>query len=156
ALAAGCGEKSEETTTTTSTSPSTPSVVNVTVNAPAANTPESNTPAGTNTPAATNAPATNAPATSASAGEPKTSQPAKVGKYPLVALEIQQGGKPLGTIKIQLESEKAPISTKNFIEYVQSSHYNGTIFHRVISDFMIQGGGYGTDKEEKKTRDPIK
>jgi peptidyl-prolyl cis-trans isomerase B (cyclophilin B) len=138
ALAAGCGEKSEETTTPSS--PSTPSVVNVTVNSPAATSTPGNTPTATNIPAGNAAAATNAPATNAPAGEPKTAPPAKVGKNPIVALEIEQGGKPLGTIKIQLDSDKAPISTKNFIEYVQNGHYNGTVFHRVISDFMIQGG----------------
>jgi cyclophilin family peptidyl-prolyl cis-trans isomerase len=154
ALAAGCGEKSEETTTPSS--PSTPSVVNVTVNSPAATSTPGNTPTATNIPAGNAAAATNAPATNAPAGEPKTAPPAKVGKNPIVALEIEQGGKPLGTIKIQLDSDKAPISTKNFIEYVQNGHYNGTVFHRVISDFMIQGGGFTPDKEEKKTREPIK
>ena len=46
----------------------------------------------------------------------------------------------LGEIKIELDAEKAPISVKNFLAYVKEGHYNGTIFHRVIKDFMIQGG----------------
>lgn len=49
----------------------------------------------------------------------------------------------LGEILIQLDPEKAPITTKNFLRYVESGHYQGTVFHRVIKDFMIQGGGFG-------------
>ena len=61
----------------------------------------------------------------------------------------------LGAIVIELNAEKAPKTVANFIEYVQSGHYDGTIFHRVIDNFMIQGGGYTLSKEERKTRDPI-
>jgi len=62
----------------------------------------------------------------------------------------------LGTIEVALDSEKAPISVKNFVEYAKSGHYNGTIFHRIIKDFMIQGGGFTKDMAQKETRAPIK
>lgn len=62
----------------------------------------------------------------------------------------------LGNIVLELDTEKAPNSVANFIEYVQSGHYDGTIFHRVIKNFMIQGGGHTPDMKEKgKTRAPI-
>ena len=60
-----------------------------------------------------------------------------------------------GDIKIELNYEKAPITAKNFEEYVTSGHYNGTIFHRVINGFMVQGGGFDTDMQQKATNDPI-
>ncbi len=60
-----------------------------------------------------------------------------------------------GVITIQLDKEKAPISSENFVKYVESGHFNGTIFHRVISNFMIQGGGFTADMKQKPTRDPI-
>jgi cyclophilin family peptidyl-prolyl cis-trans isomerase len=62
-----------------------------------------------------------------------------------------------GTIKIELYQDKAPKTVKNFLDYVDSKFYDGTIFHRVISDFMIQGGGVDAEtNKEKKTGDPIK
>ena len=61
-----------------------------------------------------------------------------------------------GPIVIQLEKEKAPISTDNFVKYVSRGHYDGTVFHRVIKDFMIQGGGMDKDMKEKTTGAPIK
>ena len=61
-----------------------------------------------------------------------------------------------GNIKIKLNAEKAPISVQNFLTYVDEGFYNGTIFHRVIPKFMIQGGGFGLDFQQKKTHDPIK
>jgi cyclophilin family peptidyl-prolyl cis-trans isomerase len=61
-----------------------------------------------------------------------------------------------GTIELELDAEKAPISTANFIEYVKSGQYDGTIFHRVIPDFMVQGGGFTPDMSQKSTRAPIK
>jgi len=61
-----------------------------------------------------------------------------------------------GNFVIQLNSDKAPISTKNFIEYVEAGFYDGTIFHRVIPGFMAQGGGFTTDFNQKETRSPIK
>jgi len=61
----------------------------------------------------------------------------------------------MGNIEIELNSEKAPNTVKNFLQYVGSNFYDGTIFHRVIYGFMIQGGGFTKDMEQKKTRDPI-
>ncbi len=61
----------------------------------------------------------------------------------------------LGDITLELEREKAPKTVDNFLQYVRAGHYNGTIFHRVIDGFMIQGGGYKADMSEKPTRPPI-
>jgi len=61
-----------------------------------------------------------------------------------------------GKITVELDAEKAPITVKNFLQYVDDKHYDGTIFHRIIADFMIQGGGYEPGMKEKKTREPIK
>jgi peptidyl-prolyl cis-trans isomerase B (cyclophilin B) len=60
-----------------------------------------------------------------------------------------------GNITIKLDEAHAPISSANFIEYVQNGHYNGTIFHRVIPDFMIQGGGMEAGMKQKATRPTI-
>ena len=60
-----------------------------------------------------------------------------------------------GDITLQLDREKAPISTANFVKYVESGQYNGTIFHRVMPTFMIQGGGFTKDMQEKPTQPPI-
>lgn len=62
----------------------------------------------------------------------------------------------LGDIRVKLDSEKAPISTANFLKYVEKKHYDGTTFHRVIPTFMIQGGGHLPDMKEKETLAPIK
>jgi len=62
----------------------------------------------------------------------------------------------LGAVVIQLDTAKAPVTTANFIEYVKSGFYDGTIFHRVIKDFMAQGGGFDTGFEQKSTQAPIK
>jgi peptidyl-prolyl cis-trans isomerase B (cyclophilin B) len=88
-----------------------------------------------------------APKKDASAKSKKESAP----KKPVILLETSKGN-----IKIELDSEKAPISTKNFVEYVKAKFYDGTIFHRVIPGFMIQGGGFTPDMTEKTTRAPIK
>lgn len=61
----------------------------------------------------------------------------------------------LGDIKIELDFEKAPITAKNFQQYAEEGHYNGTIFHRVIKGFMAQGGGFAPGLEEKETRASI-
>ena len=60
-----------------------------------------------------------------------------------------------GDIVLQLDAAKAPKTVANFVEYVKAGHYNGTIFHRVIDGFMIQGGGMTPDMKEKPTRAPI-
>ncbi len=62
----------------------------------------------------------------------------------------------MGPIKIELYEDKAPITVKNFLSYVDKQHYDGKIFHRVIEDFMIQGGGYDKDQKESKTDPAIK
>ncbi len=61
----------------------------------------------------------------------------------------------LGDIKVELDAVRAPFTTINFIHYVKKGHYDGTIFHRVIPNFMIQGGGFTTDYEKKLTDDMI-
>ena len=62
----------------------------------------------------------------------------------------------MGVITLELYPQNAPETVKNFLQYVKDGFYNGTIFHRVISDFMIQGGGFTADLAQKKTRDPVK
>ncbi|SDX91473.1 peptidylprolyl isomerase [Nitrosomonas sp. Nm33] len=61
-----------------------------------------------------------------------------------------------GVIGIELDSDKAPITTQNFLDYVNNGHYDNTLFHRVIDGFMIQGGGYEPGMKQKKTLAPIK
>ena len=61
----------------------------------------------------------------------------------------------MGDIVIELDHEKAPKSCENFEQYVRDGHYDGTIFHRVINNFMIQGGGFMPDMMQKATREPI-
>lgn len=62
----------------------------------------------------------------------------------------------LGPITIELDSEKAPKTVENFVAYVNSGHYDGTIFHRVIEDFMIQAGGMDSEMNTKPTNSPVK
>ena len=62
----------------------------------------------------------------------------------------------LGSITIELDQAKAPITVKNFLSYVDEKFYDGTIFHRVISNFMIQGGGFTPDMQQKRVKAPIK
>ncbi len=61
----------------------------------------------------------------------------------------------LGNISLELDYDKAPISAANFKQYAEEGHYNGTIFHRVIDNFMIQGGGFEPGMKQKATREPI-
>ena len=70
---------------------------------------------------------------------------------PQVELHIKDHG----VITLELDDEKAPISAANFLEYVKSGHYDNTIFHRVINGFMIQGGGFTADMQQKPTRASI-
>jgi cyclophilin family peptidyl-prolyl cis-trans isomerase len=77
--------------------------------------------------------------------------PPKAQAMPVVVMETSKG-----TIKIELNPERAPVTVKNFLEYVDAKFYDGTIFHRVIPNFMIQGGGFAPDMSEKPTREPIK
>ena len=62
----------------------------------------------------------------------------------------------MGDIKLELNKEKAPVTVENFVSYVNDGHYNGTVFHRVIDGFMIQGGGFDKDMQQKSTKAPIK
>lgn len=62
----------------------------------------------------------------------------------------------LGDMTLELDAEKAPITVKNFLDYVDAGFYDGTIFHRVIRGFMLQGGGMTADMVQKATRDPIR
>ncbi len=71
--------------------------------------------------------------------------------HPQVRLETSQG-----EILLELDATKAPETVANFLEYVREGHYDGTVFHRVIPGFMIQGGGMTADLKPKKTRSPIK
>lgn len=73
------------------------------------------------------------------------------GKSPVVQMETN-----MGTIEVELDEAKAPLTVKNFLSYVDEKFYDGLIFHRVINGFMIQGGGYNEKMVEKKTREPIK
>ena len=60
-----------------------------------------------------------------------------------------------GVITLELDADKAPKTVENFLSYVNQGFYNGTIFHRVIKNFMIQGGGFTTDMQQKETQEPI-
>lgn len=62
----------------------------------------------------------------------------------------------MGNITLELDKKKAPVTVENFITYIQSGHYDGTIFHRVVEDFVIQGGGLDQDMNEKPTRSSIR
>jgi cyclophilin family peptidyl-prolyl cis-trans isomerase len=82
------------------------------------------------------------------ADPPKSPAPAK---HPSVVMKTS-----LGEITIELYPDKAPITVKNFLDYVEAKQYDGTIFHRVIPQFMIQGGGFGPDMQQKPNKPPIK
>ena len=75
---------------------------------------------------------------------------------PFVAFEVAQGRTVFGTITIALKPERAPISVRNFLKYVRSGYYEGTVFHRVIQGFMVQGGGFTPALEEKATQGSIR
>ena len=77
--------------------------------------------------------------------------PAATASGPVVVLETT-----MGNIRIALDEQKAPITVKNFLTYTRAGHYDGTIFHRVIPRFMVQGGGMDAAMKEKATRPPIK
>jgi cyclophilin family peptidyl-prolyl cis-trans isomerase len=80
---------------------------------------------------------------------PKKAQP-KAPANPVVAMTTSKG-----VIRIELDPAKAPLSVENFLKYVDDKFYDGTVFHRVIPNFMIQGGGHDKDLAKKDTRDPI-
>ncbi len=79
-----------------------------------------------------------------------TSLPARAETSPRVELVTS-----LGTIEVQLDPQRAPKTVANFLQYVKSGFYGGTIFHRVIPGFMIQGGGFTPDMQQKPTQPPI-
>ncbi|MBT1073734.1 peptidylprolyl isomerase [Geobacter grbiciae] len=85
------------------------------------------------------------------AGNADAAAKAEKAKNPVVLMETT-----LGPVKIELYPDKAPVSVKNFLDYVNSGFYNGTIFHRVIPGFMAQGGGFTADRKQKETKAPIK
>jgi len=72
-------------------------------------------------------------------------------KNPVVVIQTN-----MGNITVELDAAKAPISVKNFLGYVDDGYYSGTIFHRVIKNFMIQGGGLTADMQRKQTKGPIR
>lgn len=72
------------------------------------------------------------------------------GQNPRVLIETSKGD-----IEVELFEKEAPVTVANFLNYVKKGHYDGTIFHRVISDFVVQGGGLTEDMKEKPTADPI-
>src|SRR6185312_5250193 len=81
----------------------------------------------------------------------QTTAPKPAPNGPVVVLETS-----LGSVKIGLHQDKAPVTVANFLQYVRAKHYDGTIFHRVIPSFMIQGGGFDEKLVEKPMRPPIK
>jgi cyclophilin family peptidyl-prolyl cis-trans isomerase len=83
--------------------------------------------------------------------EESESQDTPEGDNPVVLMETS-----MGSIKIELFKEEAPISVKNFMDYVNENFYDGTIFHRVVPNFVIQGGGFTEDMTKKATHPPIK
>jgi peptidyl-prolyl cis-trans isomerase A (cyclophilin A) len=85
------------------------------------------------------------------AGADQTAKAEQAAKNTVVLMETS-----MGNVKIRLDPQKSPISVQNFIDYVKGGFYKGTIFHRVIPGFMIQGGGFTADMQEKQTRAPIK
>jgi len=72
------------------------------------------------------------------------------GEAKMVKLETS-----MGDIVIELDEENAPVTVKNFLSYTEEGFYDGTIFHRVMANFMIQGGGFTADMKQKETREPI-
>jgi cyclophilin family peptidyl-prolyl cis-trans isomerase len=83
------------------------------------------------------------------ASAPKAADTAAAG--PAVVIKTSKG-----TIEVELYPDKAPATVKNFLDYVDAGHYDGTIFHRVITNFMIQGGGFTPDGQQKPTKPPVK
>jgi cyclophilin family peptidyl-prolyl cis-trans isomerase len=92
-----------------------------------------------------------AQATAASPAPAAVPSPRPTPSGPVVVLETS-----LGRIRIGLFDDLSPVSTENFLKYVRKGHYNGTLFHRVMPNFMIQGGGMTPDMNEKPTDPPIR
>lgn len=89
-------------------------------------------------------------ATTAAAQETKKKEEKKMSGNPVVVVKTS-----LGTFKAEIYSDKAPVSAKNFLQYVSDKYYDGTVWHRVIPTFMIQGGGFDKDLNKRETRAPI-
>jgi len=87
--------------------------------------------------------------------EPARTEPAKTEVPAAPEKAVVELSTSMGKIKLELDGKKAPLTVANFLQYVRSGHYSGTIFHRVISTFMIQGGGFDANMNEKPTRAPI-
>ncbi|MFM2153955.1 MAG: hypothetical protein RL199_2390 [Pseudomonadota bacterium] len=84
-------------------------------------------------------------------GKASRPPPAAAAKGPVVTLKTS-----LGAIRVQVDPAKAPATSENFLKYVDAKFYDGTVFHRVIPEFMIQGGGMTPDLREKPTRGPVR
>ncbi|MGB4256285.1 MAG: peptidylprolyl isomerase [Phycisphaerae bacterium] len=108
---------------------------------------------GTGKPAATqkdgSGAASTTPAAAAPAADKQAASPKPADGPPRVEFLVGQDSQDWGRIVIELNPEKAPISSRNFVRYVQEGFYDGTIFHRVMPDFMIQGGGFTSPTEQK-------
>ncbi len=87
--------------------------------------------------------------------KPEPAQPAEPPKQEEKLVYVKMATS-MGDIILELNAEKAPVTVKNFMKYVEKGHYDGTIFHRVIPDFVIQGGGFTADMKQKPTEPPIK
>jgi peptidyl-prolyl cis-trans isomerase A (cyclophilin A) len=91
-------------------------------------------------------------AASAAGAAGASAQPASGGRgNPVLLIQTSKG-----TLKVELEAERAPVTVKNFLAYADEGFYDGTVFHRVIDGFMIQGGGFTPDMKQKETKAPIK
>ena len=86
-----------------------------------------------------------------SADRNTTNQTAKAASVVTATVETS-----LGTIELALDAEKAPLSVSNFVAYAKAGHYDGTVFHRVINGFMVQGGGFTPEMRQKPTLPPIR
>lgn len=93
------------------------------------------------------------PTTSVKPAEPAAAKPVATATNKNVSVVITTN---YGDITVELNAEKAPVTVENFLKYVDAKFYDGTIFHRVIKNFMIQGGGFDQNLSQKKTNAPIK
>lgn len=89
-------------------------------------------------------------ASTAMADDHKKKREPRVPTFPIIEMETSAG-----TMVLELNGRRAPMTVKNFVRYARAGHFDDTIFHRVIGDFMIQGGGYDVDLAEKPTRESI-
>jgi peptidyl-prolyl cis-trans isomerase B (cyclophilin B) len=126
-------------------------VVAFTITCAMSTTSSAQTPAPAPAAAAKSAPAKPAPKKAAEKAKTNFCKPEIKGTPVKVKLTTS-----MGALTLELDKEKAPISVENFVKYVESGHYAGTIFHRVIDGFMIQGGGFTKDMQQKPTSAQIK